>query len=143
MPVLRLAETACPVSRRSSLHRPTPLTAANRPSLCRNPILPALVVFRQRSLGYHCQAQGAGGEFGSEAKRLCGSSQHRFGLRAPARERERLSFPDAHSRRASGMAAEEADAIHRRTPCRGRLPVVLGRTGTLEPVPFFPGVQAI
>src|SRR6516165_12122654 len=45
MPVLRLAETACLMSRRSSLHRPTQLAAANRPSLCRNPISPALVFF--------------------------------------------------------------------------------------------------
>src|SRR5262249_57715555 len=55
MPVLRLAETACIVSRRSSLHRPTQLAAANRPSFCRNPISPALVVLRRRSLGYRCQ----------------------------------------------------------------------------------------
>src|SRR5262249_55597668 len=37
----------------------------------------------------------------------------------------------------------EADAIHRRTPRRRRLTVVLGRAGTPEPVPFFPHVQAI
>src|SRR6516162_3333352 len=143
MPVLRLAETACVVSRRSPLYRPTQLAAANRPSLRRNPISPAVVVFRPRSLGYHCQAQGAGGEFRSKADRLCRSAQHRFGLRAHARERERLACGDAKSRRASGMAAEEADAIHRRTPCRGRLLVVFGRAGTAEPVPFFPHVQAI
>src|SRR5215469_3472150 len=143
MPVLRLAETACVVSRRSPLHRLAQLAAANRPSLRRNPISPAVVVFRPRSLGYHCQAQGAGGEFRSKADRLCRSAQHRFGLRTHARERERLACGDAKSRRASGMAAEEADAIHRRTPCRGRLLVVFGRAGTAEPVPFFPAFKSI
>src|SRR5262252_9505890 len=142
MPVLRLAETAWLMSRRSSLHRPTQLAAANRPSLCRNPISPTLVVFRRRSLGYRCQAQGAVGKFRSKADRLCRSAQHRFGLRAHSRERELLAFCDANSRWAAGMAAEEADAIHRRTPCRGHLLVLFGRAVTPEPVPFFPHVQA-
>src|SRR5262245_28014367 len=98
MPVLRLAETACVVSRRSPLHRPTQLAAANRPSLRRNPISPAVVVFRPRSLGYDCQAQGAGGEFRSKADRLCRSAQYRIGIRAHARERGRLASRIAHSR---------------------------------------------
>src|SRR5262249_37487562 len=48
-----------------------------------------------------------------------------------------------HAGRAPRLAGKEADAAHRRAPCRGSVTFLLGTARAIEPVPFFPRVQAI